>query len=272
MKIDGHPIREVPGPQGLPGVGSYFESKSAGALASDPAANRSVFPDHLGNNQRLFEKYGPIFQSSTMGVTNYYTNDPELAHICLNDGEYFSKQIIPGHPLYPLKTPEAGVFLADTSDPSWKAVHKFLPPALGPKAVRHYAPIMNKCVEEAFPIFDELEEQAQAWNTYQYMLKLSSGTVGKIMLGKDFGHFESIDAPLHKLVLAMAEMLAINKKIATRGQWYSYLPFGDPKRLKNLQAYYHDEIDAAIKASKSTGTEDLPLQDAALKAANVIGR
>ena len=28
MKVDGHPVREVPGPQGLPGVGNYFESKS----------------------------------------------------------------------------------------------------------------------------------------------------------------------------------------------------------------------------------------------------
>lgn len=164
------------------------------------------------------------------------------------------------------------MFLADTSDPSWKAVHKFLPPALGPKAVRHYAPIMNSCLDEALPIFDELEAQGQAWNAYQYMLKLSSGTVGKIMLGKDFGQFASIDAPLHKLVLAMAEMLAINKKISSRGSWYASLPFGDPKKLKNLQQYYHDEIDLAIKASKSTGTEDLPLQDAALKAANVIGK
>ena len=164
------------------------------------------------------------------------------------------------------------MFLADTSDPNWKDVHKFLPPALGPKAVRHYAPTMNGCMDEAFPILDQLEKEGEAWNTYQYMLKLSSGTVGKIMLGKDFGHFTSIDAPMHPLVMAMAEMLAINKKIATRGDWYSHLPFGDPKKLKNLQAYYHGEIDKSIQSAKSTGTENLDLQDAALKAANVIGK
>lgn len=29
-----------------------------------------------------------------------------------------------------------------TDSDSWKIVHKYLPPALGPKAVRHYAPKM----------------------------------------------------------------------------------------------------------------------------------
>jgi hypothetical protein len=29
-----------------------------------------------------------------------------------------------------------------TNVPRWKIVHKYLPPALGPKAVRHYAPKM----------------------------------------------------------------------------------------------------------------------------------
>lgn len=104
------------------------------------------------------------------------------------------------------------------------------------------------------------------------MLKLSSGTVGKIMLGKDFEHFTSVDAPLHRIVLAIAETLAINKKVASHGAWYSYLPFGDPKRLKDLQHYTAKEIQASIDEAKSNGEEDLPMQDAALKAANVIGK
>ena len=206
-----------------------------------------------------------------MGATSCYVNDPQLAQICFSETQFFSKQIIPGHPLFPIKQPEAGVFLADTDDPSWKIVHKFMPPALGPKAVRHYAPQMNNCIEEAWPVFDELEKRGEAWNVYQYMLKLSSNTVGKIMLGKNLGHFHSVDAPLHRLVLAMAESLAINKKIASHGEWYSHLPFGDPKRLKDLQHFLGEEIEGAIRDAKSNGEENLPLQDAALKAANVIG-
>ncbi|KAI0204142.1 cytochrome P450 [Astrocystis sublimbata] len=254
VKVDGHAIREVPGPQGLPFVGNYFE----------------VFPDHLGNNQRLFEKYGPIFRTNNMGNVVLSTNDPDLAQICFSETEWWSKEIVPSHPLYPIKNNKAGVFLGDTSHPSWKIVHKFLPPALGPKAVRHYAPTMNGCCDEAYPVLDELERRNEAWNVYQMMLKLSSGTVGKIMLGKDFQHFTSVEAPLHRIVLAMAEMLSVNKKIQSHGEWYSHLPFGDPAKIKHLQAFMRSQIEEAIRDSKANGTENLPLQDAALKASNVI--
>lgn len=206
-----------------------------------------------------------------MGKITCQTNDPELAQICMSETEFFSKEIVPSHPLFPLKNSEAGVFLADTSDPNWKVVHKFLPPALGPKAVRHYAPQMNKCLDESLPIFDELEKRNEAWNAYQFMLKLSAGTVGKIMLGMDFEHFSSVDAPLHRMVLAIAENLALNKKIASRGEWYSHLPFGDPVRLKQLKQELFDAIQKVIDNTKSDQTEDLELQNAALQAANVIG-
>ncbi|ERF70804.1 hypothetical protein EPUS_08991 [Endocarpon pusillum Z07020] len=243
-------------------------------LALRWATTSKCFPDHLGNNQRLIEKYGPIFQTNFMGATNCYTNDPQLALICFSETHFFSKQIIPGHPLFPIKQNKAGVFIGDTNDPSWKVVHKFMPPALGPKAVRHYAPTMNNCVDEAWPVFDELEKRGKAWNVYQYMLKLSSSTVGKIMLGKDLNHFSSVDAPLHRLGLVMAESLAINKRIASHGQWYAHLPFGDPVRLRDLKHFLAAQIEEleAIRDAKSNGAENLPLHDAALKAANVIGR
>ncbi|KAK9244610.1 cytochrome P450 [Lipomyces tetrasporus] len=215
IKVDGHALRDVPGPPGLPLIGNYLE----------------VFPDHLGNNQRLFDRLGPLFQTNSLGKIVCQTNDPELAQICFAESQFFSKEIVPDHPLYPIKNQKAGVFLGDTSNPDWKVVHKFLPPALGPKAVRHYASPMNSCCEEAFSVFDELEKRNKAWNAYQYMLKLSSGTVGKIMLGKDLQHFTSVDAPLSRIVLAIAEVLAINKKISSRGEWYSHLPFGGPTSI-----------------------------------------
>ena len=263
-------MREIPGPAGLPVLGSYLEGEQIRGTRS-LWLTRPVFPDHLGNNQRLFDKHGPIFKANNMGSVVAQTNDPEMASIVFAESEFFSKTIGPNHPLLPIKNDQAGVFLSDTSNPNWKIVHKFMPPALGPKAVRHYAPQMNQCCEEAYPVFDELENKNEAWNVYQYMLKLSSGTVGKIVLGKDLEHFTTVDAPLHKIVLSIAESLAINKKIASRGSWYASLPFGDPARLKNLQSYMASEILNVIKEAKSNGTEDLPLQDAALKAANVIG-
>jgi hypothetical protein len=133
-----------------------------------------------------------------------------------------------------------------------------------------YLPRNEEC-RVSFPVFDELCERDEAWNAYQYMLKLSSAAVGKIVLGQDFHHFESVDSSLHRLPLAIAEVLVINKKISTMGEWYSHLPFGDPKKLKNLQHEIASTIIKSMEEAKAAGSEDLPLQDAALKAADVIG-
>lgn len=77
---------------------------------------------------------------------------------------------------------------------------------------------MNQTIDGAWPVFDELEQSHEAWNVYQYMLKLGSQAIGKLVLDMDFGHFEGVDAPLHGMVMAMAEVLAINKKVSSRGK------------------------------------------------------
>ncbi|KAH8695415.1 putative cytochrome P450 monooxygenase [Talaromyces proteolyticus] len=254
ITIDGHGVREVPAPKGLPIVGNFFQ----------------VYPDHLGNHQRLFEQYGPVIKTENMGRLTYQTNDPIIAALAFSESDFFTKKINEAHPLHALKTPAAGVFLGDTDTPEWKVAHKFLPPALGPKAVRHYAPTMQKTVEDAFQVFDKLSEQGKAWNVYQYMLKLGSQAVGKLTIGLDFQHFTSPDAPLHEMVHLIAEILSLNKKVTSKGNWYASLPFGDPKRLKVCKARIEEMVDESIKQATSSGIEDLPLQDAALKASNMV--
>lgn len=255
IAIDGKPVREVPGPKGLPFIGNFFE----------------VYPDHLGNHQRLFEQYGPIFKTTNMGRTVYHTNDPQLSSIIFSETDFFTKKINEAHPLYLIKNQEAGVFLGDTDTPEWRAAHKFLPPALGPKAVRHYAPMMQETIEDAFNVFDALDEKEEAWNVYQYMLKLGSQAVGKLVLGIDFHHFSSIDAPPHELVYRIAESLELNKKVTAWGDWYAKLPFGDPQRLRNARDRIIDMVNESIQKAARGGVEDLPLQDAALKASNMVG-
>ncbi|KAM5353375.1 hypothetical protein ACJ41O_000025 [Fusarium nematophilum] len=253
ITIDNKAVREVPGPKGLPFVGNYFE----------------VYPDHLGNHQRLFEKYGPLFKTTNMGSTIYHTNDPVLANIVFGETDFFSKRIIEGHPLYPIKNTEAGVFLGDTDTPEWKEVHKFLPPALGPKAVRHYAPTMQRTIEDSFKVFDELDKRDEAWNVYPYMLKLGSQAVGKLVLGMDFKHFTAVDARPHEMVLRIAQSLELNKKITSMGSWYRNLPFGDPQRLRDARARIEAMMEESV-ANASKGVEDLPLQDAAIQADNMV--
>ncbi|KAJ5639897.1 Cytochrome monooxygenase alnD [Penicillium longicatenatum] len=254
IAIDGKAVREIPGPKGLPFVGNFFE----------------VYPDHLGNHQRLFDQYGPIFKTTNMGRTIYQTNDPQLSQIVFSESDFFTKKINESHPLYPIKNQDAGVFLGDTDTPEWRAAHKFLPPALGPKAVRHYAPTMQQTVEDAFSVFDHFDEEGEAWNVYQYMLKLGSQAVGKLVLGIDFNHFTSPNAPSHELVYRIAESLTLNKKVAAWGDWYGKLPFGDPQKLRNARGRIIEMVNESIANASRGGIEDLPLQDAALKASNMV--
>lgn len=256
ITIDGHAVRDPPGPKGLPYVGNFFE----------------VFPDHLGNHQRLFGQYGPIIKTTNLGRTTYQTNDPTISAIVFAESDFFTKKINEAHPLFALKQPTAGVFLGDTDTPEWKVAHKFLPPALGPKAVRHYAPTMQKTVEDSFKVFDAFDEQGDAWNVYQHMLKLGSEAVGKLTLGIDFEHFASPDAPVHEMVHLIAEVLALNKKVTSKGDWYGRLPFGDPQRLRTVKARIEEMVDESIQLAALGGVEDLPLQDAALKASNMVGK
>lgn len=255
ITIDGHAVRDPEGPKGLPIVGNFFE----------------IYPDHLGNHQRLFERFGSVIQTNSMGRVTYHTNDPDIAAIAFAESDFFTKEINKSHPLHALKNSSAGIFLGDTDSPEWRVAHKFLPPALGPKAVRHYAPTMQKTVEDACKVFDELDEQGEAWNVYQYMLKLGSQAVGKLTLGLDFHHFTSADAPVHDMVHLIAEMLSLNKKVTSKGDWYSSLPFGDPKRLKDIKARIEGMVEESIQNAARGGEEDLPLQDAALKASNMVG-
>lgn len=255
ITIDGHAVRPVPGPNGLPYVGNFFE----------------VFPDHLGNHQRLFDRYGPVFKTTNMGRTSYHTNDPEIAAIAFAESDFFTKKINEDHPLFAIKTPSAGVFLGDTDTPEWKITHKFLPPALGPKAVRHYAPKMQKTIEEAFSVFDQLDERGESWNVYIYMLKLGSQAVAELMLGLDMNHFASVDAPVHEMVRLIAESLSLNKHISSYGSWYASLPFGPPKKLRTIRDRMEFLIEESIARAKSGGIEDLPLQDAAERASNMVG-
>ncbi|KAH1911970.1 hypothetical protein V6Z96_000493 [Aspergillus fumigatus] len=254
ITIDGHAVRDAPSPKGLPFFGNFFQ----------------IFPDHLGNHQRLFEQYGPLIKTNTLGRTVYQTNDPILSAIVFNESDFFTKKINEAHPLYSLKTPAAGVFLGDTDTPEWRVAHKFLPPALGPKAVRHYAPTMQKTVEDACTIFDQLDAQGEAWNVYQYMLKLGSQAVGKLTLGLDFEHFSSADAPIHEMVHLIAEVLSLNKKVTSKGDWYASLPFGDPERLRDTKARIEQLVEESVQKAQRGGVEDLPLQDAALRAANMV--
>ncbi|KAK3337660.1 cytochrome P450 [Cercophora scortea] len=252
LRIDGQPVQEPQGPSGLPIVGSFYE----------------IFPDHLGNHYRLFRKYGHVIKTTNMGKTTYLTDDPDVALVALAESAYFTKKINESHPLWGIKDNTA-IFIGDTETENFRQAHKFLPPAMGPKAVRHYTPLMQECARESFTVFDEFDARGESWNVYQYMIKLASQTVGKFSLGMDFGHFASPDAPLHSLVTNIVSLLSLNKKVTARGEWYKNVPFGDPARLRAVQKTVYGQLQDAMDAAPSSGIRDLPLNEAAIKASCV---
>ncbi|KAI1840220.1 hypothetical protein JX265_010784 [Neoarthrinium moseri] len=250
--VNGRAVSDPPGPRGLPFIGSHCE----------------VYPDHIGNHERLFQIYGPIFKTTIMGRTVYHTNEPEIVAHVFKETAFFTKEINEAHPLYGVKSPHAGVFLTDTHTDVWKEAHKFMVPAFGPRAIDKYSTVVVATARKTFPVFDKLEEENLAWNVYDYMLKLASQIVGELFIDADFGHFEKFDSPIHDTVAAIFRLLGLNKKVTSWGDWYTWLPFGDPKRLRDT---WHDVGSRVGKhiAVASIGEGDIPLQEAALKAKNL---
>ncbi|KAK3319753.1 cytochrome P450 monooxygenase [Cercophora scortea] len=250
--VDGHAVVDPPGPSGLPFLGSHTE----------------VYPDHIGNHERLFQRYGSVFQTTVMGRTVYHTNDPEITGHVFKESAFFTKEINKDHPLFGVLSPHAGVFLTSTHTAIWKEAHKFMVPSMGPKAIDKHMVTVLAIVRSTFPVFDELERTRQAFNTYDLMLKLSSQIVGKLFIDADFGHFDAADAPIHITVRTIYKLLGLNKKVTSWGDWYTWLPFGDPKRLRDTWHEVGERVAAHIAQAK-VGEGDVPLQEAAVKTENL---
>ena len=74
-------------------------------------------------------------------------------------------------------------------------------------------------------------------------------------------------------MLSTTEALTTDKKdIASRGNWDAHLSFGGLRLLKNLTHFLDPQIKECGVESRASGSKNLPLQDAALQAANVVGK
>ncbi|KAF2167843.1 hypothetical protein M409DRAFT_53802 [Zasmidium cellare ATCC 36951] len=254
ISVDGNLVRDPPGPKGLPFVGNYFE----------------IYPDHLGNTARLHSQLGNVVQTNILGRRSYQTNDPRVASVVFAENGNFTKAPSqPGHPLYGLRD-QSSLFLCDTSAAAFKVSHKFVPPSMSPKAVKHYSPAVQQRVRESFAVFDELEDQGQAFNVYHYMTKMAGQVICELVLGWDVKHFTTKNAPVHEIISTLGKYLQLNRKVQTKGDWYQCLPFGDPAELAKVRKHLYGLVEAAVEGSKRGGSKDLPIHSAALEASSIV--
>jgi cytochrome P450 len=208
--ISNRRIRDPQGPTGVPFFGNYFD----------------IYPDHVGNYRRLFDTYGSVIKVRNIGRDYYLTNDPEVARLAFRDGEYFTKApTSPGHPLHGIEDPSA-LFLCDTESPAWKEAHKFLPPSMSPRAMRHHLPSIIDAVTSSFKALDQVESLGQAFNVFKYAGNLAAQVSAKLVLGVQLNHFDSLDTPLHQMMELIERAVKLNTRLQVRGKLYSLLPFG----------------------------------------------
>ncbi|KAL3429037.1 cytochrome P450 [Aspergillus tetrazonus] len=257
ITVNGHPVRYPQQPQGIPIFGNHFE----------------IYPDHLGNHERLFNKYGSVIRTNNMGRVTYLTNDPDIAALAFRDNDYFTKApSSASHPLYGIRD-QTALFLCDTESSAWKEAHKFIPPSMTPRAVRHYTPLLQQSVDTVFNVLDIFDNNGQAFNVYHLTAKLASQVICQLVLGVDLHHFDAVDSPVHPIIVLLQRYLTLNRRVQTKGAWYSYLPFGDPVALKNTRRELYGLIEeAVITCQKRNGATagDLPIQTAALHATCLV--
>lgn len=238
-------IREPPGPRSLPFVGNRYE----------------LYPDVLGNYDRLFSLYGPMIKTVNMGTTIYHTNDPEIARHLLREDKLFTKTTSDAsHPLHYMSEQDA-LFTCDSASPAFAPSHKFVPPTLSPRAIAHFMPLIQDATQSIFTVFDELAESDLAINVYQYMFKLASQIIWRVVLNQDLKHFETSKTPPSLPIRLFGQYLSLMKKSSLQPQWFKYLPFGDPARLKIVRQQVFDTCEDAMSASIDKDGPPLSLSD-----------
>lgn len=249
----GRPVGPPPGPRALPIVGNHYE----------------IYPDPLGNYDRLFARYGPVIKTTNMGTTTYITNDAEISRHVLREGDLFTKTTSdPSHPLFYMNE-QTALFTCDSASPAFPAAHKFVPPALSPRAVAHYTPLIQAAARPVFHVLDQMSDQSLACNVYQYMFKLAGQLVFRVMVGQDLRHFEALNTPPALGIRLFGEYLKLMKKTSLRPKWHGSLPFGEPARLRVVRNLLFETVATEMDGSVTQGGSPLRVDDpmAPLKAA-----
>lgn len=239
------PIREPPGPRALPIVGNRYE----------------LYPDVLGNYDRLFSIYGPMIKTTNMGTTIYHTNDPDIARHILREDKLFTKNTSdPSHPLHYMADQDC-LFTCDSDTPAFAPSHKFVPPTMSPRAVAHFTPLIQDATQSVFMAFDQLADANLAINVYQHMFKLASQIIWRVVLDQDLKHFETPKTPPSLPIRLFGEYLSLMKKASMQAQWTKYLPFSNASKVKVVREKVLEVVEQAMDVCIDKDGAPLALSD-----------
>ncbi|KAJ7472790.1 cytochrome P450 [Mycena latifolia] len=255
--ISGKKVRPVPGPTGgIPFIGGYSE----------------IYPDFMGNYDRLLRKYGHIVHVSYLGKSIYLTDDPGCAGVVLSEGEFYRKQVNDNHPLFPLKmTLPNGMFTTDSSNPAWSTGHKFMMAAMGATAMRNYVRTMDLTAKRLVHCFDALLEQGKGFNAFPWALRASAQTIGEVAVGTDFKMLDNTENSVAQIFVAIGHNLELAQALARKGRIYRALPNPERRAQKVVENEVNSFVDAQTQRILQEGsTTDMPYHKAAVETSSLL--
>ncbi|KAJ7685998.1 cytochrome P450, partial [Mycena rosella] len=250
-------VRPVPGPTGgLPFIGGYSE----------------IYPDFMGNYQRLLIKYGHIVHVGYLGKSVYLTDDPDCAGLVLSEGEFYSKMIGENHPLFPLKMSlPNGLFTADSTNPAWPTSHKFMMTAMGARAMRNYVRTMDHTANQLVKCFDELLERDKSFDAFPWALRAAAQTIGEVGVGVDFKMLSSADSSVADIFVWIGHNLKLAQALFRKGRVYRAFPNPERRAQEGLEvkitSFVNTQKARVLQEGSST---DMPYQEAAVKTTSLL--
>ncbi|KAJ6468564.1 cytochrome P450 [Mycena vitilis] len=257
LLISGKKVRPVPGPTGgIPYIGGYSE----------------LYPDFMGNYQRLLTKYGHIVHVSYLGKSVYLTDDPDCAGLVLSEGEFYKKTFDENHPLFPLKmTVPNGLFTADSTNPAWSTSHKFMMTAMGAKAMRNYVRIMDHTANRLVGCFNEFLEKGSSFDAFSWGLRAAGQTIGEVGVGADFKMLDNVDSSIASVFVDLGRNLQLSQTLFRKGALYRALPNPERRAQKSIEAQLYTYAQGEAKRTlREHDTQDMPLDKAALNTASLL--
>ncbi|KAJ6449380.1 cytochrome P450 [Mycena sanguinolenta] len=255
--ISGKKVRSVPGPTGgLPFIRGYSE----------------IYPDFMGNYQRLLNKYGHMVHVGYLGKSVYLTDDPDCAGIVLSESEFFSKEIGNDHPLFPLKmSVPNGIFTADSSNPTWSTSHKFMMTAMGARAMRNYVRTMDRTANRLVNCFNQLLEKGQNFDAFPWGLRAAGQTISEVTIEADLKMLDSADSEIADIFQVISTTVRLANTLFRRGRVYRALPNPEIREQRAVTAEANAFVDQeAARILRSGHTTDMPLDKAAVSTTSLL--